>query len=245
MAIREDGRAAGPIVVVGAAGAVGAAVVRRFLRSTPGAVIAIDRVPMSAELAGHDRVCARVADATSHQALREIGDELRRAGTPPAVLVNCQGLFTVEKFDSISAQSWHRHLDANLTSVFYATSVFVPMMKQAGAGTVVNIASGAGERGSVRPASHYAAAKGGLIAYSKSLAIELAPFGVRVNVVSPGALDTPMFGSVEERRKSAGRSLLNRLGSADDVAAAVEFLASERAGYILGAVLSVSGGAVI
>ena len=234
----------GPVIVVGAGGMVGQAVVRRFVETSDRTVFAIDvRFPTNS--LSHPRVRERQVDATSKEALIGVRAEVAKDGLAPTVLVNCQGRFTIENFDDIEVDSWNTHLAINLTSVFLATSIFAPAMKAAGGGAVVNVASGAGEMGSRRPASHYAAAKGGVIAFSKSVARELAPFGVRVNVVSPGPLDTNMYGDESTRAAGASLTLVNRLGSAEEVADAIFYLASPGAGFVIGAVLRVNGGVLL
>jgi NAD(P)-dependent dehydrogenase (short-subunit alcohol dehydrogenase family) len=232
------------VIIVGAGGMVGQAVVRRFLETSDSTVFAID-VRFPAGSLSHPRVRERRVDATSRAALMGVRDEISGDGSAPAVLVNCQGRFSVENFDEIDIDSWNIHLAINLTSVFLATSLFAPAMKAAGRGAVVNVASGAGEMGSRRPASHYAAAKGGVIAFSKSVARELAPFGVRVNVVSPGPLDTDMYGDKSTRAAGAALTLVNRLGSAEEVADAILYLASPGAGFVIGEVLRVNGGVLL
>ena len=234
----------GPAIVVGAGGMVGQAVVRKFIQNSECTVFALDiRFPASSF--AHARVREREVDATSKESLFAVRDEISRDFPAPTVLVNCQGRFSIEDFDKIENDSWNAHLAVNLTSIFLTTSTFAPGMRAAGRGAIVNVASGAGEMGSRRPASHYAAAKGGVIAFSKSVARELAPFGVRVNVVSPGPLDTDMYGDETTRAAGAALTLVNRLGSADEVAEAIFYLASPGAGFVIGAVLRINGGVLL
>jgi len=166
---------------------------------------------------------------------------------PIATLVNCVGVFDIAPFNAISDQAWDDTLRSNPTAVFVACRAVVPLMSSRGAGTVVNFASTAGEYGSIRPAAHYAAAKGGVIAFSKSLAREVSPSGVRVNVVSPGPVDTPMLkaDTTEARELTSARTLLGRIASPQEIAATVMFLIGEDSSYITGHVLRVNGGALL
>ena len=116
-----------------------------------------------------------------------------------------------------------------------------------GSGSVVNFASTAGEYGSIRAAAHYAAAKGGVIALTKSLAREVSPAGVRVNAVSPGPTDTPaLLAATPEQRAVAGsRTLFGRLGQPHEIAGACVFLLSPLSTFVTGTVLQVNGGALL
>jgi NAD(P)-dependent dehydrogenase (short-subunit alcohol dehydrogenase family) len=120
-------------------------------------------------------------------------------------------------------------------------------MVQRGGGAVINFASTAGEYGSIRPAAHYAAAKGGNIAKTKSLAREVSPHGVRVNVISPGPVDTRMLAPVDEAQRAeiAARTLFDRLGTPEDLAAAALYLSCDDARWVTGEVLRVNGGALL
>jgi NAD(P)-dependent dehydrogenase (short-subunit alcohol dehydrogenase family) len=113
-----------------------------------------------------------------------------------------------------------------------------------GAGSIVNFASTAGEYGSISPGSHYAAAKGAVIAMTKSLAREVSPHGVRVNAVSPGPTDTVALGAATPEQKAAAgaRTLFNRLGRPDEIAAACIYLLSGMSTFVTGTVLQVNGG---
>jgi NAD(P)-dependent dehydrogenase (short-subunit alcohol dehydrogenase family) len=116
-----------------------------------------------------------------------------------------------------------------------------------GGGSIVNFASTAGEYGSVRAAAHYAAAKGGVIALTKSLAREVSPAGVRVNAVSPGPTDTPaLLAATPEQRAIAGsRTLFGRLGQPHEIAGACVFLLSPLSTFVTGTVLQVNGGSLL
>ena len=135
----------------------------------------------------------------------------------------------------------------NLLTAMSACHVVLPLMMQRGEGSIVNFASTAGEFGSVRPSAAYAAAKGGVIALTKSLAREFSPFGIRVNAVSPGPVDTPALkvASEEARRQAAARTLLGRLGDPADIASSVVYLAGDASRFVTGTVLQVNGGSLL
>jgi 2-hydroxycyclohexanecarboxyl-CoA dehydrogenase len=162
---------------------------------------------------------------------------------PPAVLVNCAGWDEFHPFLETDRPFWERIVAVNYLGVVAVSHRVVPLMIDAGGGRVVNIASDAGRVGSTGEAV-YAGAKGGVIAFSKSLAREVARHGITVNAVCPGPADTPLFQGFPERiRQSLERSIpLGRLAEPDDVAHAVSYFASPGAGYVTGQVLSVSGG---
>jgi len=134
-------------------------------------------------------------------------------------------------------------LETNVTGAFNITRAVAPHMIAARAGRIVNISSVAGEKGG-RGQTNYAASKGALNAFTRSLAVELAPRGITVNAVAPGVIETEMSREVRERAPEAvlSRILLRRIGQPADIAHAVWFLASRYAGYITGEILHVDGG---
>jgi NAD(P)-dependent dehydrogenase (short-subunit alcohol dehydrogenase family) len=229
-------------VVFGAAGGVGRAVVDALI--VEGAKVAAADLRLASDSLG---ALAAEVDATDAVAVKEFADSVERRLGPASVLVNCQGLFEMASCEDISDEAWYRVIDSNLTSIFLTARAFTPAMRRLKRGVLVNIASTAGEYGSIRPAAHYAAAKGGVIAFSKSLARELAPDRIRVNVVSPGPLDTPMLGALtrEAKQEIAERCPLGRLGVPDDVAKAILYLVSPDASWVTGHVLRVNGGSLI
>lgn len=169
---------------------------------------------------------------------------------PVAVLVTSAGKAAFSPFADITVDSWAEIIEINLTGTFHCCQVALPDMVAARWGRIVMISSSSAQRGSPRMA-HYAAAKGGVIVLTKSLANEYAPHGITVNNVPPSSIDTPM----SRQSQAAGRLgtpeqlakliPLGHMGSPDDIAAAVGFLCSDEAGFITGQVLGVNGGAVM
>ncbi|TDD12620.1 SDR family NAD(P)-dependent oxidoreductase [Nonomuraea diastatica] len=158
------------------------------------------------------------------------------------VLVNNAGVDGVRPVDKLDPGQWHEIMDANLTSAYLVTRQALGLMS--GGASVVNLSASVALRG--RPASaHYTASKAALIGLTRSLARELGPRGIRVNAVAPGVIDAAGPGEGPPphlRERLAGMTALGRLGTADEVAAAVLFLAGDQSRYITGSTLNVDGG---
>jgi 3-oxoacyl-[acyl-carrier protein] reductase len=159
------------------------------------------------------------------------------------VLVNNAGIALDQLVMRLKDEDWNRQLQVNLTGAFNLTRAAArPMMKQRG-GAIVNLTSVVGEMGNAGQAA-YAATKAGLIGLTKAVARELASRAIRVNAVAPGYVDTDMTGALPEAARAKLQEMipLARMGTAQDVADAVAFLASDRASYVTGEVLRVNGG---
>lgn len=229
-------------VTAGAQG-IGAAIVRRFV-AAGAEVIFSARDGESGQRFGPVAVARAVAlDVTDLEAAQRTV----AAHGPFDILVNNAGLDQHDFFTHSSVAQWRQLLAVNLEAVFATTHAALPPMQAARFGRIINISSEAGRLGS-RGAAVYAAAKGGVIAFTKSIARENGRRGITANVVAPGPIDTPMLRrAVEaggEKLIAAMRAatLVDRLGTPDEVAAAVAFLASDEAGFISGETLGVSGG---
>lgn len=164
-----------------------------------------------------------------------------------AGLVNVAGLWHSKPFTELDYDEIDHVLSANLRTAIVCCKVLSKTMVAAGAGSIVNFASTAGEYGSISPAAHYAAAKGAVIALTKSLARELSPLGVRVNAVSPGPVDTSglMQGSAAGYAEAASRTLVGRLGTPGEIADGVAFLLGSESSFVTGHVLRVNGGSLL
>ncbi|MGH8973642.1 MAG: SDR family NAD(P)-dependent oxidoreductase [Acidimicrobiia bacterium] len=229
--------------VTGGASGIGAAVATRL--AADGAEVIIGDLDLEAAEGHAKDIDARavhldVADPESARAA--IGG----AGTLD-ILVNCAGIGDSGVwFTDVPPESWRRVIAVNLEGVFACTQAALPAMQQAGYGRIVNIASEAGRMGAKTQAV-YAATKGGVIAFTLSIARENARYGITVNAIAPGPIETPMLGAMDERAVDiiTRGVLLRRLGTPAEVAAAVAFLASPEASYITGETLGVSGGMIL
>lgn len=163
-------------------------------------------------------------------------------------LVNNHGIWTYLDMGTGNVESWKETMEVNLDAIFYLTDAVVPLMKERGSGCIINVGSTAGIRGEAGH-SHYAATKGAMNALTKSWSSELAPFGIRVNCVAPGWVDTDMSaGSFADPafKESIRQSIpVKRIPPAADIAGPILFLASPLARHISGAIINVNGGAVL
>jgi 2-hydroxycyclohexanecarboxyl-CoA dehydrogenase len=228
--------------VTGGASGIGAAVATRLAADGAEVIIGdlnLDAAEGHAKDIGAQAVHLDVADPES--ALTAIGG----AG-PLDILVNCAGITDVGWFGEFTPERWRRVIAVNLEGVFACTQAALPVMQRVGYGRIVNIASEAGRMGATTQAV-YAAAKGGVIAFTMSIARENARYGITANAIAPGPIETPMLGTMDPRAVDiiTRGVLLRRLGTPAEVAAAVAFLASPEAGYITGETLGVSGGLIL
>lgn len=238
-------------LVTGAGSGIGRGIALRLAEE--GARVAV--ADINAEGAGHvaaeiatqgGQALALVVDVTDSAQVRRAVEDLAATVGPADVLVNNAGWDKVERFVDSSEETWDRVLTLNLKGqIICARAVLDPMIARGG-GRIVNISSDAGRVGSTGEVV-YSAAKGGVIAFTKALAREMARYGITVNCVCPGPADTPLLRSLATDHPRLVESLqraipFRRLAKPEDVAGAVAFLASDDAAYITGQTLSVSGG---
>jgi 3-oxoacyl-[acyl-carrier protein] reductase len=182
--------------------------------------------------------------AEVHRTVRTVLDHFGRID----ILVNNAGVWKRGEIGKMTERQWDETLDINLKGTFLFCNEVVPVMKKQKTGKIINIASTAGQRGEPFY-SHYAASKGGMIAFTKAIAAEVAPHGIIVNCVSPGWVFTDMTSRVLGNRREIGKinSLIprGRVASPEEIAGPVAFLASDLANHLVGAVINVNGGSVL
>jgi 3-oxoacyl-[acyl-carrier protein] reductase len=185
----------------------------------------------------------RVLDVTSGAEVEALVDSIAAANGAVSILVNNAGITRDQLLMRMKDEDWQAILDTNLTSVYRTSKAVLRGMMKARKGRIISIASVIGATGNPGQ-SNYAAAKAGIIAFSKSLAREIGSRGITVNVVAPGFIDTDMTRALPEAQREAllGQIALGRLGAPADIAHAVAFLASPAAAWITGETLHVNGG---
>ena len=233
-------------LVTGASRGIGAAIADRL--AADGATVIGTATSESGARAIAERLAAhggsgRVLDVSDSAAVDALIGAVAEKFGAVSILVNNAGITRDQLLLRMKEEEWQAILDTNLSSVFRTSKAVLRGMMKARKGRIISIASVIGSIGNAGQ-SNYAAAKAGIIAFSKSLAREIGSRGITVNVVSPGFIDTDMTRALPEEQRSAllGQIALQRFGEADDIAHAVAFLASPGAAYITGETLHVNGG---
>lgn len=187
-----------------------------------------------------------VCDVADGNGVREMIASVSRELGPIAVLVNNAGFAQQKLFTDLSDEEWHRMMAVHVDGAFYTSRAVLPDMIRRHGGVIVNVSSMWGQTGGSCEV-HYSTAKAALIGMTKALAKEVGPSGIRVNCVAPGVIKTAMLANLDEETLAelADEAPLCRLGTPEDVAAAVSFLISDNAGFITGQVLAPNGGIVI
>jgi 2-hydroxycyclohexanecarboxyl-CoA dehydrogenase len=240
--MRLEGRSA---LVTGGAKGIGEAIVRRL--AAEGARVWIGDIDTDGaqQVAAETGAKAVPLDVTKPESARAAVETAGRLD----VLVNNAGMDEFGFFTDTDPEMWERVIAVNLKGVLACTRAVLPGMQEAGYGRIVSIASEAGRVGS-KGSAVYSAAKGGVIAFTKTIARENARFGITANAIAPGPIETPLLMRAKELGELGERIIetmkrstqLRRLGQPEEVAAAVAFLASEEAAYVTGETLGVSGG---
>ena len=242
------------VLVSGGSRGIGAAVATMMAKA--GATVALtygtrkqDALRTAQEVArcGSECLIIRADVSRSADVRRAVKTVLNHFGKID-LLVNNAGVWKRGVMGKMTEKQWDETLDINLKGTFLFCNAVVPHMKKKKSGKIINIASTAGQRGEPFY-SHYAASKGGMIAFTKAIAAELAPHGVTVNCVSPGWVDTDMTSHIlADRRKLSEINKLiprGRVATPEDIAGPVVFLASDLANHIVGSVINVNGGSVL
>jgi 3-oxoacyl-[acyl-carrier protein] reductase len=234
--------------VTGASRGIGRAIALKLCRAGFEIVVASPEIENNEAVAEEIRACSGQAmtlnfDVTSAESVEEGFAKTLKDKTRIDVLVNNAGITRDGLAVRMKPADWDLVLKINLTGAFLCAQQALPGMMRNRWGRIVNIASVVGQAGAAGQAN-YAASKAGLIGLTKSLAQEMGSRGITVNAVAPGYIDTDMTKGLpdEVKQKMLAMVPLGRIGSVEDIAAAVKFLASEEAGYITGQVLAVNGG---
>jgi 2-hydroxycyclohexanecarboxyl-CoA dehydrogenase len=206
---------------------------------------------VAAELQGQDAKAIAVGvDVSDEDATEAAFAAVRREYGPVEILVTSAAIAGFTRFDQITLDEWNRYLAVNLTGTFLSVRAALSDMVAGQWGRIVTISSAAGQQGAPKQ-GHYSATKGGVIAMTKTIAIDYARKGITANTVPPFVIDSPMLQQQQREGKLPATEYLTqaipakRLGAAEDVAAVCSFLCSDAAGYINGQVIGVNGGAVV
>ena len=240
------------VIVTGAAQGIGRAVALHI--ASPGVHLAVwdvkrDGVEGTAKLCQEKGAAARAwtVDVGDADAIEAAVVAFERAWGKPDGLVNNAGIFPRARSLDMKLAEWEEVLRVNLTGTFVTARAVAARMKDLGRGAIVNTASGRALAGAANGA-HYAASKGGIIALTKSLALDWAAYGIRVNCVIPGLTDTaqPRVEMGDNELYAAGARIpMGRIGRPQDIAAVVAFLLSDDAGYMTGQSVAANGGAIM
>ncbi len=241
-------------VVTGGGSGIGRSICQRLARDGADVAVADIDAARATAVAAEIKALGRRAlavpvDVSSAAGVAELAEQVRRDLGAVQILVNSAGIGAFVPLAQMSDAQWHRMIAVHLDGTFHCTRAFLPGMIAAKWGRIVSIASTAGLNGGGPGLSHYAAAKAGMIGFTKSVAQEVGPEGVTVNAIAPGLIDTPLIRQsgvpVELIRQVSARNPMRRIGVPEDIAAACAYLVAEEASFITGQVISPNGGGLL
>jgi 3-oxoacyl-[acyl-carrier protein] reductase len=240
-------------VVTGGSRGIGAAIVKTFCAAGAKVVFNYRQARPAADAlaagCGGSAIAVKANLAKVHDAEKLVAEAVKRFGRLDILVANA-GIWNADDvpIDEMTEQQWDEMVDINLKGVFGVTKFAVAQMKKQRSGRIIAISSTAGQRGEAFH-SHYGATKGGVISFVKGLSTELAPHNILVNCVAPGWVMTdmavPALQTDEQRQKVFSAIPLRRIGTPEEIAGPVLFLASDMASFITGEIVNVNGGAVL
>jgi 3-oxoacyl-[acyl-carrier protein] reductase len=241
------------VLVTGAGRGIGKAIASAFARSKAAVVIndlcsqaELDNVAADISASGGQSLAIR-ADVSQTDQVKEMIDQIDRTFHKLDILVNNAGIIRRGTIETVTEEDWDLVMRVNLKGTFNCCKAVIDIMKRQKMGKIINISSVAGKLGDITSAPGYGPSKAAIDAFTKTLARQLAQYGINVNAVAPHAIETEMSAQwSEEKRKAIIEAIpLKRLGKPEEVAEAVLFLASDRASFITGEILDVNGGFVM
>ncbi len=239
-------------IVTGAGQGIGRAIALGMAREGAALVIA-DLDEANAGAVGREiervggKASALYTDISNEGSVRGMIDHTLNEHGRVDILVNNAGIFPTSSVEEMAEEEWDRVIGTNLIGTFLCSRAVVPHLLTQRSGRIISLTSGRAFQGA-RHGAHYAASKAGIIAFSKSLALELAPYGITVNVICPGITDTaqPRGHQTEEQIYAQGQRIpLGRIGQPEDLAGPAIFLASDAAGFITGQTILANGGGIM
>lgn len=249
MEIRFDNKV---VLVTGASSGIGRATAREFARADAEVVVHYNVSKDDAEAVvdtirkeGGEAIALQADVSKKEEVDTLVKETINRFGTIDILINNAGALIKRETLENMEEALWDEVMDVNLKSIFLVSQAVIPIMKEKKYGKIINLTSIAARVGGGVGAGHYSASKGGILTLSKNMAKELAPYGIIVNAISPGIIDTRFherFTSPEVFNKFRESVVLKRAGTAEEVAWPILFLCSEYAAYIVGETIEINGG---
>ena len=237
-------------VITGAGQGIGKRIAEKLAEKGAGLVLCdqnADTVRRTGEAIAEEygaKVIHRQTDVTDQKQIKAVIDSAMENFQKIDIFVNNAAICETTPIEDITPDAWNRVLSVNLTGVFFCCQAVIPIMKQQRSGRILNMASIAGKAGGVGAGIHYSASKAGVICVTKVLARSLGAYGVTVNAIAPGPVDTSMIADFSEEalRITVDQSPLGRVGTTDDIAEGATYLLSDAARHVTGETLNINGG---
>jgi 3-oxoacyl-[acyl-carrier protein] reductase len=249
MEIRFDNKV---VLITGASSGIGRATAKEYAKSGAEVIVHYNESKSNADAVvdsiisnGGEAVALKADVSKKEEVDTLIKSSLGEYGTIDILINNAGALIKRQSIEEMEEDLWDQVMDVNLKSIYLVTQAVIPVMKKKNNGKIINLTSIAARMGGGVGAAHYSASKGGILTLSKNMAKELAPFGILVNAISPGIIDTRFherFTAPEIFNKFLDSVVLKRAGTAEEVAWLILFLTSDFASYIVGETIEINGG---